>query len=32
VFLFQKAPSAANWYYGKWVKKVKKKPLESIKG
>jgi CPA2 family monovalent cation:H+ antiporter-2 len=32
VFLFQKAPSAANWYYGKWVKKVKKKPLESIEG
>jgi CPA2 family monovalent cation:H+ antiporter-2 len=30
VFLFQKAPNAANWYYGKWVKKVKKKPLESL--
>jgi len=30
VFLFQKAPNAANWYYEKWVKKVKKKPLESL--
>jgi len=30
VFLFQKAPYAANWYYEKWVKKVKKKPLESL--
>jgi monovalent cation:H+ antiporter-2, CPA2 family len=30
VFLFQKAPNAANWYYGKWVKKIKKKPLERL--
>jgi monovalent cation:H+ antiporter-2, CPA2 family len=30
VFLFQKAPNAANWYYGKWVKKNKKKPVESL--
>jgi monovalent cation:H+ antiporter-2, CPA2 family len=32
VFLFQKAPDAANWYYGKWVKKDKKKPVESLEG
>jgi monovalent cation:H+ antiporter-2, CPA2 family len=30
VFLFQKAPKAANWYYDRLVKKVKKKPLESV--
>ncbi len=30
VFLFQKAPDAANWYYGKWVKKDKKKPVGSL--
>jgi monovalent cation:H+ antiporter-2, CPA2 family len=32
VFLFQKAPDAANWYYGKWVKKDKKKPVEGLEG
>jgi monovalent cation:H+ antiporter-2, CPA2 family len=32
VFLFQKAPDAANWYYGKWVKKDKKKPVENLEG
>ncbi len=32
VFLFQKAPDAANWYYDKWIKKIKKKPVESLEG
>ena len=32
VFLFQKAPAAANWYYGKWSKKIKKNPLEGMEG
>jgi monovalent cation:H+ antiporter-2, CPA2 family len=30
VFLFQRAPDAANWYYGKWIKKINKKPLENL--
>jgi monovalent cation:H+ antiporter-2, CPA2 family len=30
VFLFQKAPKAANWYNERLLKKVKEKPLESI--
>ena len=30
VFLFQKAPAAANWYYEKWVKNIKNKTVESL--
>lgn len=32
VFLFQRAPDAANWYHDKWIKKIKKKPAESLEG
>jgi CPA2 family monovalent cation:H+ antiporter-2 len=32
VFLFQRAPDAANWYHDKWIKKSKKKPVESLEG